>query len=71
GYQLRRLNQAYFAFYGAYADAPRGAAGRDPIGPLVRALRARSGSLKQFVDSIAWITSVDQLAEAVRRPSGE
>ena len=27
GYLLRKLNQAYFAFYGAYADVPGGAAG--------------------------------------------
>jgi hypothetical protein len=33
GYAIRKLNQAYFAFYGAYADEPGGAAGEDPIGP--------------------------------------
>lgn len=71
GYRIRRLNQAYFAFHGAYADTPRGAAGRDPVGALVRALRARSSSLKDFIDSIAWMTSMEQLAEAVRRPSME
>jgi len=27
---LRKLNQAYFAFHGAYADSPLGAAGEDP-----------------------------------------
>lgn len=26
GYRIRKLNQAYFAFYGAYADSPGGAA---------------------------------------------
>ncbi len=40
GYPIRKLNQAYFAFYGAYADVPGGAAGEDPVGPAVRALRA-------------------------------
>ncbi len=45
GYRfLRRLNQAYFAFYGAYADEPGGAAGEDPVGGAVRELRARSDS---------------------------
>ena len=39
GYQIRKLNQAYFAFHGAYADEPGGAAGNDPVGPAVRALR--------------------------------
>jgi hypothetical protein len=40
GYRIRKLNQAYFAFYGAYADEPGGAAGEDPVGAAVRQLRA-------------------------------
>ncbi len=39
GYQIRVLNQAYFAFHGAYADVPGGAAGEDLVGPAVRKLR--------------------------------
>ena len=31
GYAIRKLNQAYFAFYGAYADIPGGPAGEDPV----------------------------------------
>ena len=65
GYYIRRLNQAYFAFYGAYADVPGGAAGEDPVGPAVRALRARSTSLADFVNRIAWMTSFDELKQAV------
>lgn len=65
GYYIRKLNQAYFAFYGAYADVPGGAAGEDPVGPAVRALRARSKSLADFVNRIAWMTSFDQLKQAV------
>jgi hypothetical protein len=65
GYYIRKLNQAYFAFYGAYADVPGGAAGEDPVGPAVRALRAQSKSLADFVNRIAWMTSFDQLKKAV------
>lgn len=65
GYLIRRLNQAYFAFHGAYADSPGGAAGEDPVGPAVRALRASSPSLAAFVNRISWMTSFDQLTEAV------
>jgi hypothetical protein len=65
GYYIRRLNQAYFAFYGAYADVPGGAAGEDPVGPAVRALRAQSRSLADFVNRIAWMTSFDELKQAV------
>jgi hypothetical protein len=65
GYFVRRLNQAYFAFYGAYADIPGGAAGEDPVGPAVRELRARSSTLADFLNRISWMTSFDQLKKAV------
>lgn len=66
GYEIRRLNQAYFAFYGAYADVPGGAAGTDPVGPAVRELRAQSKSLADFLNRISWITSFDQLKRTLR-----
>ncbi|NOY98750.1 MAG: hypothetical protein GXP40_06050 [Chloroflexi bacterium] len=66
GYPIRKLNQAYFAFYGAYADVPGGAAGEDPVGPAVRALREQSGSLAGFVHRIAWMSSFEALQEAVK-----
>ena len=66
GYQLRKLNQAYFAFHGAYADVPGGAAGEDHVGPAVRALRAQSDSLADFVNTIAWMTSFEQLQQAIK-----
>jgi hypothetical protein len=67
GYLLRKLNQAYFAFHGAYADVPGGAAGEDPVGPAVRALRAQSDSLADFVNTIAWMTSFEDLQEAIQK----
>jgi hypothetical protein len=67
GYLIRKLNQAYFSFYGAYADIPGGAAGEDPVGPAVRALRAQSKSLADFVNTISWMTDFEQLKEAVSR----
>ncbi len=65
GYYIRRLNQAYFAFHGAYADEPGGAAGTDPVGPAVRALRQNSATLAEFLNRISWMTSFDQLRKAV------
>ena len=65
GYQIRKLNQAYFAFYGAYADQPGGAAGEDPVGPAVRALRERSASLTDFLKRIAGMSSFGQLQQAL------
>ncbi|NLF51232.1 MAG: hypothetical protein GX577_08850 [Leptolinea sp.] len=68
GYPIRRLNQAYFAFYGAYADAPGGAAGKDPVGPVVRAFRKQSGSLSVFLEQISWVTSLEELQRKVTIP---
>jgi hypothetical protein len=67
GYRIRKLNQAYFAFYGAYADQPGGAAGatEDPIGDAVRKLRSQSPSLVDFLNRISWMWSLDQLQAAV------
>lgn len=66
GYLLRKLNQAYFAFHGAYADVPGGAAGEDPVGPAVRTLREQSDSLADFINTIAGMTSFEELQEAIK-----
>lgn len=70
GYRIRKLNQAYFAFYGAYADQPGGAAGatEDPIGDAVRKLRAQSPSLADFLNRISWMWSLEQLQASVGNP---
>lgn len=57
GYNLRKLNQAYFAFHGAYAASP---ASVDPAGAQLRRLRAESGSLKSFVDRVGWLNSYEE-----------
>lgn len=71
GYPVRRLNQAYFAFYGAYADIPGGAAGKDPVGPVVRAFRQQCGSLSSFLNQISGVTSFDQLKGMVKELPAE
>ena len=64
GYPIRRLNQAYFAFYGAYADTP-GASGSDPVGPAVLALRQKSPTLLDFMHTVGRVTSFEELVELV------
>jgi hypothetical protein len=67
GYLIRKLNQAYFAFNGAYADTPGGgAAGSDPVGPAVVALRNKSASLVDFLNRISWMSSFEELQKAVQ-----
>ncbi len=65
GYHIRKLNQAYFAFYGAYAATPGGAAGNDPVGEAVRRLRAQSPTLAAFLRRIASMRSFEALQQAV------
>ena len=70
GYRIRKLNQAYFAFYGSYADEP-GATGADPIGPALRELRYTSASLKDFIVAVRGMTSLAEIQAELdaRRPA--
>jgi hypothetical protein len=65
GYLIRKLNQAYFAFYGGYqsGDTP-GVGGADPIGPTIQAIREASPTLGDWVVTIRGITTRDQLLAA-------
>jgi hypothetical protein len=64
GYAIRKLNQAYFAFHGAYSDDPGGgAAGEDPVGPAVQAYRVKFESLADFLNSISWVDSYEDLLD--------
>ncbi|MDP9237111.1 MAG: hypothetical protein M3P30_06880 [Chloroflexota bacterium] len=62
GYYIRRLNQAYFAFHGSYADS---AGSIDPIGPKLTQLRQQSGSLKQYLERARELTSESDLDQAL------
>jgi len=63
GYYIRKLNQAYFAFYGAYADRPTSIS---PIGLELKKLRAQSASLKDFLNTAAGMTSRQDLKDSVK-----
>lgn len=65
GFLIRRLNQAYFAFHGSYADEPGGAAGEDPVGAAVREVWDRSGSPAEFLLRMAGMDSPVDLFNAV------
>ena len=45
----------------AAADLGGGAAGRDPVGPLVTDIREASGSTRAFMLNIAGVTSLAEL----------
>jgi len=58
GYYIRKLNQAYFAFHGSYADSPISV---DPIGEKLDILRARSDNLQSFVSMVSSIKNIKDL----------
>lgn len=66
GYYIRKLNQAYFAFHQIYAYDP---ASVSPIDADLKALRAQSPSLKEFLDKVAGMTSYQDLEKAIERPT--
>ena len=63
GYYIRKLNQAYFAFHGTYADRPTSIS---PIGVELKKLRSQSDSLKDFLETAAAMSSRQDLAESVK-----
>ena len=65
GYPIRRLNQAYFAFHGSYANT--GAAGVNVIGQQVAELRRRSPSLAHFLRTAAQFTGPQDLSDYLER----
>jgi hypothetical protein len=62
GYYIRKLNQAYFAFHGAYADDPTSVS---PIGVELKKLRGQIDSLKDFLNTVADMTSRQELQEMI------
>ncbi len=62
GYYIRKLNQAYFAFHGVYADSPGSVS---PIGGYLQKLREDSASLKDFVRKLEHVSNYQELLELV------
>lgn len=62
GYYIRKLNQAYFAWHGTYADEP---ASVSPIGIELRQLRDKFDSIKEFLDVVSVMTSRQDLQEKI------
>lgn len=60
GYQIRKLNNAWFAFNGTYADS---AASISPIEGQLRTIRADSADLAEFLERVAGISRGGQLEE--------
>jgi hypothetical protein len=62
GYYIRRINQAYFAFHGSYADSPGSI---DPIGPKLDQLRKDTDTLEEFIETVREFESQVDLDDAL------
>ena len=60
GIYIRKINQAFFAFHGSYAT---GAASVSPIGDLLEELRDGTGSVEEFLKTVAEFDDVEDLPE--------
>ena len=70
GYYIRKLNQAYFAFRGRYADSP---ASISPVGEQMRELRSYMGDIGEFIRVISKVsnpTEFEALLERIRTERG-
>ncbi|MFC1987502.1 hypothetical protein ACFLVH_03045 [Chloroflexota bacterium] len=63
GYYIRKLNQAYFAFHGTYADSLTSVS---PIGIELKKLKAQTTSLKDFLSTAADMTSRQDLINSIK-----
>jgi hypothetical protein len=66
GYYIRKLNQAYFAFTNLYAGETGSPSATNPIGLKIDELRLRSPSLRDFVEAVSGVTSVEELDRLLR-----
>ena len=67
GYHLRKINQAYFAFAGTYAEQPQSS---DPVGEGMRRLRSASPDLRTLVSRVSSIATPEGFAALVERHGG-
>ena len=64
GYNIRKLNQAWFAFHGTYGES---AASISPIGSQVRGLRNSYSSLEEFVNAVTEINNMKEFSELLHK----
>ena len=57
GYHIRKLNQAYFAFYGSYAES---SASSSSVGDQLNRMLELTPDFKTFVEKVAGVSSYDQ-----------
>lgn len=64
GIAIRKLNQAYFAFYGTYADTP---ASSNPVGPKIESVWQLTKDVGLFLREMREVTNVRDLDAVIAR----
>ena len=67
GVNIRKLNQAYFAFHGTYAEHPGSVS---PIAGQIRELRSRSPDIGAFVRAVAAFGTYEEFLEHLEADGG-
>ena len=62
GVHIRKLNQAYFAFHGTYADSP---ASVSPIGDQLHEMHELVPDLGDFIDIVSGMSSYEEFLESL------
>ena len=64
GFNMRKLNQAYFAFHGTYAESP---ASVSPIGEQLHRFRDLMPDLETFVETMSDVSSYHQFLDTLEQ----
>ena len=64
GYRLRKLNQAYFAFRGNYAESP---ASVSPIGDQLKELRSFLPSVGAFITTMSEVSTYQEFLNLLEK----
>lgn len=64
GYFIRKLNQAFFAFHGTYAESPTSSS---PLGNQLRVLWQSNPDVRSFVDVLSPMSNVENFQAYVRQ----
>ena len=62
GFYIRKLNQAYFAFHGTYANSPTS---MSPIGAQLKVFRNKFPDVGSFIKQISQVSSYKEFLEIV------
>ncbi|HEX6032099.1 MAG TPA: hypothetical protein VFY90_11775 [Tepidiformaceae bacterium] len=67
GINIRKINQAYFAFYGTYADTPQSS---NPIGPKIERVWELTGNVGAFLNLMREVENAQELDQLLAALGG-